>query len=161
MKGRRMKNQFRLSVGFIVVVPFALATHLLSLFLGKAKAVEKIGPLVTMFAKSIQQFFPPQIKNASEFDIFRTKIGENQKFWSLIYDYPIDYPDKNSVRLEIRNCPFAEATEILKISELGPYMCQGDREVAKDNAEKWNFERHFQIGTGDLICDFKYTRIQK
>jgi L-2-amino-thiazoline-4-carboxylic acid hydrolase-like protein len=156
-----LKKIFRFFIGFIVAIPFAVIIHLLSVFIGKQRAVEKLGPFVTMFAKSMQQFFPPKINNASEFDLFKSRVKGRQKFWGILYDYPIEYPDEDSVQLLIQNCPFAEAANYLKISEIGPYMCQGDREVAKDNSEKWSFERKFQIGTGDKICDFKYIRIEK
>ncbi|MBU4262933.1 MAG: L-2-amino-thiazoline-4-carboxylic acid hydrolase [Proteobacteria bacterium] len=154
-----MKNEFRLFIGFIVATPFALLTHLISIFTGKQKAVTILGPKVTIFAKSMQQFFPPKINNASEFELFKTKLKDKQKIWSVLYDYPIEYPDENTAKLIIKNCPFAEAMIKLNISEFGHYMCQGDWEVAKDNSEKWKFERSCTIGTGGTICDFTYKRI--
>lgn len=156
-----MKTIFRKIIGFVVVLPFAIITHIGSIFIGKQKMVEKFGPWVTAIAKSTQQFFPPKIHHASEFDIFKEKVKSRQKIWRLLYDYPIEFPDEDTVLLTTCNCPFVEAIKTLKISELGPYACQGDFEVAKDNAHVWKFERKCQIGTGDNFCDFKYMRIKE
>ena len=158
-----MKKMIRLSIGLIVVAPIASLTYLLSLAVGKHKAVKKLGFLVTICAKSLQQFFPPKINNASEFDIFKEKVKPQYaiyKIWSILYDYSVEYPDENSVLLLLRNCPFADALKIFKLDEIGPYMCQGDWEVAKDNSKKWKFERKGAIGKGCEVCDFKYIRIQ-
>ena len=40
-------------------------------------------------------------------------------------------------------------------------MCQADWEIAKDNRDKWTFERSYQIGTGDSFCDHTYKRKTK
>ena len=156
-----IKNILRIVFGFFIVTPFALFTHLISVFTGKQKAVAILGPTVTIFAKSIQQFFPPKIIKASEFDLFKSKLKDKHKIWSILFDYPIEYPDENTAKLVIQNCPFAKSMTKLKVSELGYYMCQGDWEVAKENSEKWEFERTCTIGTDGTICDFTYKRIRK
>ncbi|MCG8334229.1 MAG: L-2-amino-thiazoline-4-carboxylic acid hydrolase [Proteobacteria bacterium] len=155
-----MKKYFRLFIGFIVVAPIALLTYFVSFFTGKQKAVEILGPKVTMIAKLMQQFFPPKISSASEFSLFKSKLKDKRKIWSMLYDYPIEYPDDNTVKLMVKNCPFAEAIVKLNIPEFGCYMCQGDWEVAKDNSDKWTFERNCTIGTGGTVCDFTYKQIE-
>ena len=35
-----------------------------------------------------------------------------------------------------------------------------DWAIARDNADKWKFERNYQIGTGDSYCDHTYKRVQ-
>ncbi|MEH0022837.1 MAG: L-2-amino-thiazoline-4-carboxylic acid hydrolase [Desulfobacter sp.] len=155
-----MKNQFRLFIGFLVATPIALLTLLVSLFTGKQRAISILGPKVTIVAKSAQQFFPPKISNASEFELFKTKLKDKQKIWSVLYDYPIEFPDENTAKLVVKNCPFAEAVIKLNICEFGYYMCQGDWEVAKDNSDKWEFERRCTIATGGTLCDFTYKRIK-
>lgn len=154
-----MKTVFRVLIGFTVAAPVALLTHMLSFFMGKENAVKRIGPGVTLLARSLQQFFPPKIDNASEFDLFKLKLNHKQKIWRILYDYPIEYPDDDTAKLIIRKCPFAEALENLNISEMGYYMCQGDWEVAKANSGKWQFERHCTVATGGTVCDFTYKRI--
>ena len=155
-----MKNKFRLCIGLIVATPFALIYHIISLFIGKQKTVTFLGPWMTIFAKSLQQFFPPKIYDASEFELFKSKLKDKQRLWSILYDYPIEYPDDDTAKLNIINCPFAEAINKLKISEFGHYICQGDWEVAKKNSEKWLFERSCTIATGGTICDFTYKRVK-
>ncbi len=156
-----IKNFLRIIIGLIVATPFAILTYILSVFMSKQKAIKFLGPAATFFAKTGQQFFPPKIKDSSEFDKFKVKVKDKQKIWRILYDYQIEYPDENTVKLPVRNCPFADALKILKISEFGTYICQGDWEVAKDNSDKWKFERSCQIGTGGKICDFTYIRISK
>lgn len=146
-----------------MITPIALLTHLLSIIIGKKRAIKKLGLIVTLSAKSMQKYFPPKINNALEFDEFMEKVKPKYnlyKFWSIIFDYPVKFPDENSVLLEIKNCPFADALKAFRVTEFGNYMCQGDWEVAKDNSKKWKFERKGTIGTGCKVCDFKYVRIQ-
>jgi hypothetical protein len=157
-----VKHGIRFWIGLLVVAPIAVFTHVLALVIGKERAVGKLGGVVTMCAKSLQQFFPPTITNASEFDRFKEQVKPQYllyKIWSILYDYHVEYPDDDSVLLVIKNCPFANALKIVKLPEFGVYMCQGDWEVAKDNSQKWKFERTGTIGTGCEICDFKYIRI--
>ncbi len=118
-----------------------------------------MAPGVTKLAKSMQQFFPPKIDNASEFENFKTRLKDKRRIWRLLFDYPIDHIDAHTVKLSIQNCPFVEAAIKLKLPELGPHICQGDWDVAKDNSEKWTFERSGTIGTGCEICDFVYKQI--
>ena len=154
-----MKNGFRVCIGFLVAFPLALITHVISPFIGKQKAVALLGPVATAYAKLLQQFFPPKIYKASEFELFKIRLKDRQRLWGLIYDYPIEHLDDNTVQLNIKNCPFAEAMFKLKVSEFGPYICQGDWEVAKDNSDKWLFERSCTIATGGKICDFTYKKL--
>ena len=146
-------------IGFMVVTPFALIAHFLAIFTDKQKAVAMLGPTVTTIAKSMQQFFPPKVNSASEFDLFILKCQKMKRIWGILYDYPIESPDQNTVKLTIKNCPFADALIKLKVPEFGHFMCQGDWEVAIDNSEKWKFERSCTIATGGTICDFTYKRI--
>ncbi len=154
-----MKILFRCLIGFLTAAPISLITHTLSIFVGKQQAVKIIGPVVTIIAKTMQKFFPPIIKDASEFDHFKSKLKDKQKIWGLLFDYDIEYIDINTVRLPIQNCPFAEAISKLNIPELGQHMCRGDWLVAEDNIEKWRFKRNCTIGTGGTICDFTYCRV--
>lgn len=153
-----MKKIFRQLVGFIVVVPFALMTYIFSLFIGRERAVKFWGPSFTSIAKSSLKWFIPNIKDASEFDRFAPGMKANQKFWKPIFDFSIASPDSNTVKLHVTNCPFCEVLRTLGLSEMTPYVCQGDREFAKDHADKWDFERMHQIGTGDSFCDHTYKR---
>ena len=157
---KKTKHRFRICVGLIVAFPVALLTHITSFIIGKQRTIILFGPWVTIFAASLQQFFPPKIHKSSEFELFKSKVKDKQRIWRLLYDYPIEYPDDNTVQLNIENCPFAEALKTLKISEFGYYICQGDWKVAKNNSDKWLFERSCTIATGGKICDFTYKKIK-
>jgi hypothetical protein len=58
------------------------------------------------------------------------------------------------------NCPFCEVLNRTGLSDLSGYICEGDWAYARENKDKWLFERKFQIGTGDTICDHTYKRIK-
>lgn len=159
-----MKQYIRFWIGLLVVAPIAIAAYTLALGIGKERAVNRLGRLVTWYAKSLQQFFPPRINDASEFDLFKERAQPHSplyKLWSILYDYPVECPDDDSVLLVVTNCPFADALKLVNLHELGESMCQGDWEVARDNAHKWTFERNGTIGTGCEVCDFKYIRIRE
>jgi len=157
---KKTKNRLRISVGLIVAFPVAILTQLTSFIIGKQRTIKYFGPWVTIFAASLQNFFPPKINKSSEFELFKSKVKDKQRIWGLLYDYTIESPDNNTVQLNIKNCPFAEALKILKISEFGYYVCQGDWKVAKNNSDKWLFERRGSIATGGKICDFTYKKIK-
>ena len=159
-----MKKLFRVCIGLLAVAPIAGLTYLFAFMMGKQQAVQRLGGVVTQYAKLFQQFFPPTISKASEFDLFKEKVKPQHplyKVWSLLYDYPVEYPDDDSVLLVIKNCPFSDALKMLKLPEFGEYMCQGDWEVARENSHKWRFERTGTIGTGCEVCDFWYIRIRQ
>ncbi len=70
----------------------------------------------------------------------------------LFYDITIAEKNDNLLKLHVANCPVAEMAVRLGYSDIvGPYICQGDYEVAKDNIDKWDFKRKHQIGTGDTF----------
>lgn len=141
-----------------MVFPFALMIYLLSPFIGKDKAIKLIGPLATYVAKFALIFFVPRIKGASEFHLVSSKIKERYWLWKPLFDYSIAYQNQNLVQLHVSYCPFYEALNKLRLKEMGPYICQGDWEIAKDYSDKWDFDRVHQIGTGDNFCDHTYKR---
>lgn len=155
-----MKNIFRQGIGFLVGAPFILLTSLSSLFIGKERAVKLWGPLFTSYAKWIVKLTVPKIKNASEFDRFSSRLKARFRLWRPIYDYSVAYEDRDTLKMNFSNCPFCEVLRSIGLSELEPYVCQGDWAVAEDYADKWTFERQHQIGTGDSFCDHTYKRRQ-
>ena len=155
-----MKNPFRQIVGFMLVSPFGLMVSVFALFIGRQSAIKFWGPSLTLLAKRAVNFTVPKIESASEFDLFKSKLLANLESWKPLFDVSIAHQDKNTLKLHMTNCPFCEVSNHLGLSEFGPYICQGDWEVAKDNADKWDFERQHQIGTGDSFCDHTYKRKQ-
>ena len=148
----------RQTAAFIILSPFILATYLMILFIGKEKAIGVMGKYVTSISKFAVKLMVPNVKNAEDFDLFVKKFRATSKFWKLLYNFSFLTPDNNTVKLHITNCPFCELLKNIGLSELNPYVCQGDWEYAKTSINKWDFSRENQIGTGDKFCDHTYTR---
>lgn len=153
-----MKNILRKLIGFIVVGPFVLSIKLLSLFSSRGKAIEIMSPLIVKVAKLFVRILVPNVKNAADFDRLKDTITKRAiRLWPF-YDITIAENNDNLLKLHVANCPFAELAIRLGYIDIGPFVCQGDWEVAKDNINKWDFDRKHQIGTGDSYCDHTYKR---
>jgi predicted hydrocarbon binding protein len=153
------KKLNRKRTGFFVIFPFVLLTNTISLITGRKKAVRSVGPLLTALAKaSLKLFYIPKISDASEFDKFKKKLKSNFKIWESLFDITITYEDDDMLKIKVTNCPFCESLKDVGCSDLAPYVCQGDWEVASDNQGHWVFERENQIGTGSNYCDHTYKR---
>jgi hypothetical protein len=147
-------------IGLITVLPVALKVWLTTPFLGKEKAVARWGPGITAMAKWSLRFWVPRIASAADFDVFRRKMKANFRRWKPLFDIDIEQEDRNTLKLRVKNCPFCQALFRLRLPEMAPYVCEGDWEMARDNTDKWNFQRCQQIGTGDRYCDHTYLRKQ-
>jgi hypothetical protein len=156
-----MKKILRQIIGFIVVSPFILLVYITAIFVGKEKAIKTWGSSATFVSKLAIKSFVPNIKNADEFDSFASGMKANFWFVKAVYDFDIAEDNKNIFKLHIWNCPFCECLNVFGLSGLEPYVCEGDWVVAKDNIDKWDFERKHQIGTGDSFCDHTYKRKKK
>jgi hypothetical protein len=152
------KPFFRLFVGLLAVFPAVLKVWILTPLWGREKAVKVCGPGLTAAAKLSLKLWIPEISTAAEFARFPSKMKARFWLWKPLFDIAVVEEDQNKLKLNITNCPFCEALLKLGCPELGPYVCQGDVEMARDNADRWAFERNYQIGTGDLYCDHTYLR---
>ncbi len=153
-----MKKILRQLVAFIVVGPFILCIKILSFFSSREKAIEIMSPIIVKVAKIFVRILVPNVKNATDFDILKDTITKRaSRLWPF-YDISIAENNDNLLKLHVANCPFAELAIRLGYIDIGPFVCQGDWEVAKDNINKWDFERKHQIGTGDSYCDHTYKR---
>ncbi len=155
-----MKKLLRKIIGYMVVLPFVVASKFLSIFLGQGKAIEAVGPKITKLVKRSLKFWVPKIDNATDFDSFPAKMRKNFRLWKPFYDIEISEERNDVFKLRVSNCPFCEALNRLGMSKLSAYVCEADWAIARDNADKWKFERNYQIGTGDSYCDHTYKRIQ-
>jgi len=153
-----MKEILRQFVGFIIIGPFLLSIKFLSLFTTREKAVAIIGPLLIKAAKMFVRILVPNVKNYAEFDKLKNTITKRARRLWLFYDITIAEKNDHLLKLHVANCPFAEMAVRLGYADIGPVMCQCDWEVAKDNIDKWDFDRKHQIGTGDSYCDHTYKR---
>lgn len=156
-----MKYIFRQLIGFLVGAPFIAFIYLSAWVVGKHRAIQFWGPAMTGYAKFFVKMTLPKIQNASEFPQFASQLKARFRLWKPVYDYSVAYEDQNTLKMRFVNCPFCEALKSVGLPDLTPYVCQGDWAAAKDNADKWSFERQHQIGTGDDFCDHTYKRKQE
>ncbi len=146
---------------FPVIFPIASMVHICSVFMGKQKAIEFWGPSATLTAKVLGSIFMvPRINSPLKFDTFTSRMKTRIWLMKPLYDISIAYEDKDKIVLNYVNCPLCETFSALGVKEIGPHVCQSDWEIAKENADNWDFERNHQIGTGDEYCDHTYKRKQ-
>lgn len=155
-----MKKILRDLTGFIVLAPFILCIKLLSVFSTREKAVAIMSPLIIKVAKRFVRILVPYVKSAIDFDKFKKTVTSRAPRLWLFYDITFVESEK-FLKLHVANCPMAEMAKRLGYADLGPIMCHGDWEVAKDNIDKWDFERNHAIGEGHSYCDHTYKRKNK
>ncbi len=135
-----------------------MCIKILSLFSSRERAIEIMRPSIVKVAKTFVRILVPSVNSAADFDKLKdTIIRRAGRLWPF-YDIAIAENNDNLLKLHVSNCPFAELAIRLGYIDIGPYVCQGDWEVAKDNIDKWVYERKHQIGTGDSFCDHTYKR---
>ena len=117
-----------------------------------------MSPLIIRTAKLFVGFVVPNIKSAADFDKLTDTITKRLQALWILYDVTFPEKNKNILKLHVVNCPVVEMAGRLGYRDIGPIICQGDWEVAKDNCDKWDFERQHQIGAGDSYCDHTYKR---
>jgi hypothetical protein len=153
-----LRKSLRIFVDLMIAFPFVFSTLFLSMFIGKQRSVEYIGPFVSRFAKFLVVLSVPNIKKPEEFELFKSRLKRRFSFWKPLYDISYILDDNNTLKINILNCPFCEMFQKFGLMELSKYACEGDWAVAHDNSEKWNFTRTTEIGTGGQYCDNTYNR---
>lgn len=154
-----MKVIFRRSVGMMIAVPFYLMVNIWSLFIGRQRAISFWGPVLrTTVTWMAEITLVPKISSPEEFILFVSKMKRNLSFLRILYDVSIDHEDDKSLILNYHNCPHCQAFYSLGLPELGPYACDSDWDIAKKHAGLWEFEREYQIGTGDACCNHTYRK---
>ncbi len=156
---KRMKRALRDSIILIISVPTIVSAYILALFRGKKNAIALIGPRITSAAKSSLRYWVPDIRDSSQFDVFRNSMRSNIRRWKLLYDVIVIEDTPDTFKINVTNCPFCEVFSLVGLKEMNPYFCQGDWEKAKDNKEKWTFERTRTIEAGADFCDHTYRRM--
>lgn len=154
-----MKRALRDSIIFIISVPTVVLVYILALFRGKKNAIALIGPRITNAAKSSLRYWVPDILDSSQFDLFRKALRNNIRRWKFLFDMTVVEDTPDTFKINVANCPFCEVFAFVGLREMNHYFCQGDWEKAKDNKEKWTFERTHTIAAGADFCDHTYRRI--
>lgn len=156
-----MKTAFRKAVALIAFGPFILMIHLTSLIMGRRRAIRLWGPVVTFVTRLSLNVFVPKIRDASEFDVFMRRFESRLSWaWEPLFDVQMEQDGPDAFKLQVTNCPFCEVFANSGLAEMGPYVCQADWDLARDNYDSVVFERCHQIGTRDAFCDHTYRRRQ-
>jgi hypothetical protein len=153
------KEWFRKMIGVMFAGPIILKVRQLSLSMGREAAIKTYGPGITSMAKFSLKFWVPDIASPSEFDRMITKMKSRFWIWKPFFDITVTQDDQDTFKLKVANCPFCEALQQLGYPELAPYVCEGDWKKARENKDKWGFERSCQIGTGGDYCEHTYKRL--
>ncbi len=153
-----MKKLFRNALVGIFLSSVIAYAHILSVLVGRDKAIKAVGRSLTHVAKRSLEFWVPEIARAEDFDEFAQKMKARFWLWKTLYDIDVVEETKDIIRLRVSNCPFCEVLNGVGLEKLSPYVCEADWAIARENADKWSFERKHQIGTGDSFCDHTYLR---
>jgi hypothetical protein len=153
-----MKKWIRNVFVGIFLSPLIAYTHILSAVVGRDKAIKAVGRSLTHVAKRSLKFWVPKIARAEDFDEFAPKMKARFPLWKPLYDIDVVEETRDVIRLRVSNCPFCEVLSGVGLETLSPYVCEADWAIARENADKWSFERKHQIGTGDSFCDHAYLR---
>ena len=153
-----MKRKSRAVIGHIIMSPFMLGTMMLSAVAGRPKAVRIVGRVLTAVAKRFVSLAIPSIPAPDQFDHFRNRVKRNYDFFGILYDITVTVDAADAVQFNIHNCPFCETLRKYGFSDLSKYACAGDWIIARENKDKWIFDRQQTIGTGGAFCNPTYRR---
>jgi len=153
-----IKKTFRRIAAFLILAPGIIWTYFLSIFIGKEKAIKLCGPFFTLFSKPFSRNWVPKINSASEFDNFSTKMQKGFWLWKPFFDFSIVKDNSDEFKLKITYCPICDVIQTFGLSGLASFVCEADWQVARENEEKWLFNRKYQLSTGDSYCDHTYLR---
>jgi len=142
----------------LLLSPLVLRVYITVLRVGKRKALLHWGPIITTRAKRSLRFWVPEIEDAKDFDIFRSRMRSNLRYWRPFIAIRVTEDTADTFRIMVTNCPICAVFKTAGLGDLNPYVCKGDWVKADENKDKWLFEREHQIGTGDSFCDHTYRR---
>jgi hypothetical protein len=153
-----MKILFRKLAAFITLAPGLTGLYILSLLVGKEKAIKLSGPLFTFVTKPFARNWVPKIDSASDFDNFSIRMKKKFWLWKLFFDFSIVEDNSEVFKLNVTYCPICDVIKAFGLSDLTPFVCEADWQVAKENEDKWLFKREHQLSTGDSFCDHTYLK---
>jgi hypothetical protein len=153
-----MKRFLRNIIVGILLGPLIVLVHLAALFIGRQRAIKLAGPALTRIAKRSLRYWVPQIERPEEFDTFGGRMRARFRLWKPLYDIAVTEETRDVFRIRVANCPFCEVLNGAGLRELSPYLCEGDWALARENADKWDFDRAHQLGPGDGFCNHTYLR---
>lgn len=151
-----MQKYFRRVTALLVLAPGLAGVYALSLFTGRERAIQWCGPFFTRATRPFARSWVPKIESAADFEAFSTRMKSSFWRWKPFFDFSIVRDDSEVFELKITYCPICDVIKTLGLSELAPFVCEADWQVADDNKEKWLFRREYQLSTGDPHCNHTY-----
>jgi hypothetical protein len=149
---------FRSFLGYVYAAPFALMAYSLMPFIGKKRAVGRVGKWLTKTTVFCLRLLIPTISAPSEFDAFKMRIMRNFMLLAPLYDLKIADNTANHIEFNVHHCVVTHAFKTLGLSDICKYACAADWVVAKRNQDHWEFARRQTIGTGGPFCNHTYKR---
>lgn len=143
---------------FVFTLPFVLQTYVLSLFLGKERAIHIIGRQLTSAGGIVAGLIVPRINSKQDFGVFKGKIKRNFLLFEKFLRLRIEDETQDKIEFRFQFCPVTKVLTIFGLSEICKYSCAGDWKLAKKNKENWTFTRKQTLGTGGTYCDHTYSR---
>ncbi len=153
-----MKKSIRRFAAFITLSPGLTGVYFLSFLIGKEKAIKLFGPLFTIATKPFARYWVPKIESASDFGNFSNRMKKKFWLWKLFFDFSIIQDKSDIFELNVTYCPICDVIKTFGLSDLAPFVCEADWQVAKENKDKWLFKRQHQLATDDSFCDHTYLK---
>ena len=147
------------TLAFIILMPYLLQYVWVKTTMDKATADQIVGLKFTALAKGLLHKYMPIIQEPSDFDLFYPQALNTMKIFNLLWNFKIQSNQPDEVTLHVAHCPVMDILTLFRLTNLKPYVCQGDWEFANDNAHVWQFDRKHEIGKGDSFCDHTYKRL--
>jgi len=149
---------FRTFLGYFYAAPFALAAYGFAVFIGKKRAVARVGRWLTKTTVFCLRPIIPNISTPSDFDAFKARIMRNFTFLAPLYDLKIADNTVDHVEFNVHHCVVTHAFRKLGLPDICKYACAADWVVAQKNKDCWEFARRQTIGTGGPFCNHTYMR---
>jgi hypothetical protein len=156
-----MTKSISITFGSLFIFPFVLMVYSLTPLIGRMKAIQIVGKLLSNYAAFGLNLFLPKIKSSEEYFIFQRKIKENYLYLGKLYDLQVRSETLDTIEFRVNYCPIAILLKRFGMPELRKYSCAGDWILAQKNKNYWTFKRDHTIGTGGNFCNHTYCRFVK
>lgn len=148
-----MKIIIRFMVGYVSMLPFAAAYHLITRFSTKEQALRLTGKALTYVSAMYLRTAIPLLRHPADFIKFKKAVPRNIGFFDILHEIHLSSESEVHFQLSIVNCPFTSALRGLHVPQLSKYACAADFVLAKENRERWIFSRTHSHGTDGQCCN--------
>jgi hypothetical protein len=147
-----------LDFGFLFAVPFVVMTYGLMPVMGKARAIQKVGRLLTRVGAWLGGWFVPCAASTFEFDGFRRGLKKNISAVGSLWQMAIKREETDVIEFRFHYCPVSAVFRGVGLAGLSKYACAADLILAKKNRCLYEFSRDRTIGTGGAYCNPTYSK---